>query len=249
MLIKGSVRPKDESHHNARRCRNAAYAIADAYPASFERLLSSVLNNWERAGALTNEDLVRSVGAFGGYSAFWDTFPSTARTRLLALLVNCDPQFLVDHRFFVCGKPQDEAVAVLVREVIGEMDSEQLESAVRRTQNRGEFVSAAISRVQKSKSFRSAESNLRVLALCSRSFAATDVGDLRQAILDNEYDQVRLTGEAETILISISADCPNSEEHSLEWKLLAEKLHEIVTQKNEEYYKYKKLCEAVGVVA
>lgn len=61
MLIKGSVRPKDESHRNAKRCRNAAYAIADAYPASFERLVSSVLNNWERAGALANEDIVRSV--------------------------------------------------------------------------------------------------------------------------------------------------------------------------------------------
>lgn len=164
------------------------------------------------------------------------------------MLANCDPQFLVDHRFFVYGKLQDEDVAVLVREVIDEMDSEQFESVVRRTENRGEFVSAAINLVQKSRSFRSAESNLRVLALCSRSFSAKDVGDLQQAILDNEYHQVRLAGEAETILISISADCPNSEEHSLEWKLLAEKLHEIGTQKNEEYYKYNKLCDAVGVV-
>lgn len=246
VLIKNAIRPKEDDGRRSKRCSDAVNLIADEYPESFERLMTSVLKSWEEGGSLSDKDLVRAVGAYGQFSVFWRAIPSTAKTRLMAVLEQNDT-VLINDLLFVSGIPKDEEVAKKVRGLTFRLNREELEIAIRQAREASIFVPAAIKLVGESKSFRGAEANLRVLELCSRSLASGDVANLTQAIVHNEYDQVRLAGDTEAILISIYADSPLSTEHSREWQKLAEKLYVLGKENDNNYYRYENLCREVGV--
>lgn len=246
LLIKGSIKTVDGSKRNARRCREASYVIADDHPQRFETLLSAVLENWEDAGAFGDIELIRSVGAFGGFSVFWGVLPSTARSRLLAVVENCSLDDLVESRFFAGGRPVDPAVAAVFDTRLASLDRDQLRDSIRSTQNRDHFVDPAIGLVASSGKYRSAEANLRVLALCSAGMSSVQVAKLRDAIVSNKYDQVRLAGDAEDALIAIYHESPKSTKHIEEWQALAKDLRRLSDERDDEY-KYSDLCLEVGL--
>lgn len=247
ILIKGSVVPLNGSNLKARRCRESVYAIAQEAPSTFERVLKSVLHNWEEAGALGDKQLIRSSGAYGGYTVYWEVFPATAKARLIALLKRGNRNFLIDERFFVSGLPADLVVADLYHNVLEGMDADELQQVIRRTRERSVFVPLAIRLVGESGSFRSAETNLRLVELCSGSLTRSDVADLRRAIEGNERDQVRWAGGSESILISIHEGSPKSPELDEEWKQLAAWLRHTGQKDGSQAYLYEELCDVVGV--
>ncbi|WFP15756.1 hypothetical protein [Citricoccus muralis] len=246
VLIKNSLRPPDRSNRVAKRSRESVYAIAAEAPALFEECLRSVLHTWETSASLGDEELVRAVGAYGSRSIFWSVFPGTGRSRLMALLDHCELGMLLDERFFVCGAPVDPIVAIRFKQIVDELDAEQLSRAVRQSMDHRAFVRPAIERVRLSASFRGAEANLRLVEKCSADLTPEDVALLREAIETNARDQVRLAGYTEAILSSIYSGCPTSVEARDEWSALAEWLHEQGVENDDEYYLYDAFNELVS---
>lgn len=248
LLFKGSIRPLEGSNVWARRCREAAYAAEPEAPGRFERSLKSVLHAWEQDSAsLEDSQLIRATGAFGKFPALWRVFPGTARQRWEKLVGSPDIDFLIEERFFISSLPADDEAVTLFEAVVEKMDARQLRAALKQTREREPFVPRIIELVRESGSFRSAESNLRLLQRCSNNLTAADVAELHVAIEENPYHQVRLAGAAEGILISIHEDSPTSDEHNENWRELAAWLNETGTEKGDETYLYGDLCEVVGI--
>ncbi len=238
VLIKHSLRPPDRSNRVAKRSRDSVYAIAVEAPSLFEECLRSVLHTWETSASLGDPELVRAVGAYGSRSVFWSVLPGTGKSRLEALLDDCEVDMLIDERFFVCGAPVEPTVANTFVEVIAELEPEQMSRAIRQSMDRRPFVGPAIERVRLSASFRGAEANLRLVEKCSADLNPQDVARLRVAIEGNDRDQVRLAGGTEAILSSIYASSSTSVQACDEWSALAKWLHEQGVENDDDYYLY-----------
>lgn len=109
------------------------------------------------------------------------------------------------------------------------------------------LVPAALDSVSQSGSYRDAEARLRVLQLCAPHLQPADIATLREHIASNDYDQIRLAGGTESILIACYEESPKSQEHQAAWHALATFLNEEGRRKPNSSFRYESLCEAVGV--
>lgn len=238
VLIKHSMRPPDGDNLVAQRALCAALSIADESPLLFEDALHSVLCTWEDGGKLGDSELIRASGAYGGKSLLWGAIPNTGKARLEKLLDTFDIDFLLKERFFISGTPGDACIADKFKEIVSLLDVGQLFEAVKQSMNRSSYVQAAIDRVRNSKTFRDAETSLRVVELCSEQMSDEDVVLLCGAIQQNRNDQVRLAGETESILMNIFSASSKTEGAVSKWRELAEWLHAGGDRRDGEDYRY-----------
>lgn len=254
VLFKDSVKTKSDNgktnFENARateRARNALHALVNDFPLVLERISSSVFNNWEDNGSLTDEILARATGNFGQFPSFWENLPKTARTRLVTILQQGDISVLLHEGLFSCGTPSDEEIKKLFEEAIADLKSQDLDLAIHQATNRSIFIPAALDWTQASHSFRNAEFNLSILSACSKDLSPSDIISLKDAIEANEYEQVRLAGGTENILIGMFSETPKTDEHHEAWKELACFLYAAGNDKSQNNFLYESLCEAVGI--
>lgn len=249
VLIKNSLRPPNGSNRVAKRSRESVYAIAAEAPSIFGDCLHSVLHAWEKSAILGDRELVRAVGAYGSRGVFWSVLPGTGRSRLMALLDDCELDMLLDERFFVSGAPSEQSIAAKFENIVSELSTEQMNRAISQSMDRRPFVRSVIDLVRLASSFRSAEANLRLVERCSAALKPEDVALLREAIEGNARDQVRLAGDTEAILTSIYSGSSSSVEGRREWSALAKWLHEQGVENGDECYLYDALKELVSASA
>lgn len=248
VLVKGSIQPKDGQPDNALRCGDAARAMLNEMPGKCQGALADVLSSWEGTGKLSEEYLVRAVGAFGGTAVFWDVLPATARDRLDSLLDNLDIAYLVEHGFFVSGEVSDEHFAPRFTDLASKLDTAQLSAVLITAKHMKVYIPRILEIITSSSSFRGAEENLRILESVAHELTADDISDLEQAIRDNPkrhrgpYNQVSKAGGTESILISMYESRPVSAEHQAAWRSLAAFLREETNGDQ-----YDALCQRVGV--
>ncbi|WP_277100654.1 hypothetical protein [Cutibacterium granulosum] len=247
ILIKYSMRPPDDDNRVARRALRAMLLIAKDSPLLFEKALSSVLRRWESSGSLGDSELIRASGAYGDQSVLWTALPDTGKARLTKLLESYSIDSLLENQFFVSGAPSDKGIAEVFQDIMAELDTEQAGKAIDQSMNRGSFTRVAIGLVRKSKSFRNAEENLRLVELCSNEneMDHKDVKYLRKAIQENPQSQVRLAGRTESILTSIYSANSSTEASRLEWRALAKWLHGAGVENGDKDYCYNDLLELV----
>lgn len=248
-LVKGSVRPPDGNDRVAQRCTTALAVLADEFPQLHRDTLVVVYENWERAGTLTDRDLAMSLGGFGRTTAFWEAFPRTARARLIGLLSGRSIEELLEDRVFASGPALNVEIATLQQRLADRMTIDQTSAAIASATDHVLFIPAVLKLVAGSKSFRGAESNLRLLQACAASLAADDIHSLQKVIEENTHDQIRRAGDTESILIDIHVMSQSTAEHSAAWRSLAGFLREKAMKEGDEFFNYELLCEAVGLAS
>lgn len=247
LLIKSSIRPPEDDQRVASRCNRAVRVLAVSEPMLYQPALDNVLHNWERAGALTDDDVKRAVAAFGESVAFWEALPRTARARLLGMLSEQEPDRLVEVPAFTSGGCADEEVALALKEAARRLSFDQLREIIETSGGSELLVPASLHFVSESGSYREAEGRLRVLHKCAASLQPEDVRALHQCIRNNPHDQLRLAGGTENILIAIYEDSPHTPEHDTAWHELASYLKEEGERRPNSAFRYESFREAVGL--
>lgn len=245
VLIKHSLQPPKDSERTARRALMSARAIANEAPGTFEEGLLSVLENWEKSGALGDRQLIRASGGYGATAAFWRSIPQTAKLRLLQLVANSETETLVNEGFFMCGYFQNEDFRELYDNAVSKLTSEQLDKVLEESTTPNSFTVAIIDHIEDSPTFRLAESNLQRLRDFGGPLTAEDIADLYEAIKNNPWSQVRRAGRSEAILCSIFKHSTRNTATNREWLKLAQWLHDEGIRNDETEYLYDELLEMV----
>lgn len=246
ILIKNSLQSSHASDRVARRSRESVYTVAAEAPSLFEECLHSVLHTWEESASLGDTELIRAVGAYGSRSIFWSALPGTSKSRLMALLDNCELDILLNEGFFSCGAPVEPNAATSFGKIISKLNTDQMDQAITQSTDLRPFVRPAIAHVKSSSTFRNAEANLRLVEKCSEVLNPEDVTHLREAIEGNAQDQVRLADGTEAILISIYSGSSASVKAHHDWSALAMWLHKKGTEKNDQHFLYNAFKELIN---
>jgi len=230
LLIKAAIAPPDTADKPnvvAKRAREASAAQRERDPACFENAVGAVLSSWEDSRRLSNEALVRAVGAFGGCSEFWNAIPETALERARSYTSKADLDDLVHNRFFGSRTPLDVELSRTFKDALERLGRDQLASAMKQTRERALFVDAVLNLIGESESFASAAARMQLLADVSTHLTPTQVALLQQKIVDNEGDQIRPARDVEEALVAaFERACPVNAEVLKAWGALAATLVE-----------------------
>ena len=150
LIVKCAVRPPAATdlaiaspNQLAHRCRMAVSAVNDISPGVLERGVEAVLASWVRSGAMTDELLLRLVGALGHLPCTWQIIDGGTRARLAALLETAPVSSLIEERTFASGPPADPTMSLSYDKAVqaATADFQDLEVLVRRsTRDRRQWV-------------------------------------------------------------------------------------------------------------
>lgn len=225
LLIKTSIIPPlDLARPNrvARRAREACAARRERDPAAFANAVAAVLSSYESSEKLTNQALVRAVGAFGWVTEFWEALPGTALERARSYISSADCGELVEHRFFGSRRPLDEKLSQEFDEALASLNCDELAAALRQTRERGQFIPRVLELIGASEDFATAATRIQLLAEVSPQLSSGDIALLQQKILNNPGDQIRPARDVEEALISaFERACPTKPDVVDAWRALA----------------------------
>ncbi|WP_143813809.1 hypothetical protein [Luteococcus japonicus] len=147
ILVKGSIRPQDDSRRYAQHCRLACHALERRDAELYYSTLKEVLETWASAGSITDEDLSWAVGAHGHYARFWESIPQAEVSRIESLLNREDVGFFVENRLFASGTPAHPRASEKYLELLAELDLEELETVSRYTRDKESLLNHALDEV------------------------------------------------------------------------------------------------------
>lgn len=256
LVLKGSIQPPPEeelktatSNSVAYRCRASINAINEFLPELVEEAIAGVIPNWERSGSLTDEVLLRLVGAVGHLPVLWRIVSSGTKSRIIALLENAQADLLIDERAFASGRPADAAVAAAYDEAtaIAAADFEDLERLVRmRSLDRGQWVAPVLEALRTAGSFRSAERRLRCLLKLAPQLSSGDLQLTAASIREN--NQIYQASDTPELLVNLYRETTETPGARAVWVNLAQGLHDDYMSDHDDpdgYYSYKELLDEV----
>jgi len=195
LVVKCVLRPPDGSDLSiaspntlAYRCRTAINAINDISPSVLERAVEPVLTSWRRSGLVTDELLLRLVGALGHLPCTWRIVDDATLARLGALLETAPVTSLIGERTFASGPPVEPTMMNPYQQALQAATAEfsDLEILIRRpTLDPSQWVAPALAALAEAKSFRSAEGRLRSLLRLAPVLSSGDLAIAAGSIREN----------------------------------------------------------------
>jgi hypothetical protein len=234
LIVKCAVRPPAATdlavaspNQLAHRCRMAVSAVNDICPGVLERGVEAVLASWVRSGAITDELLLRLVGALGHLPCTWQIIDGGTRARLAALLETAPVSSLIEERTFASGPPADPTMSVSYDKAVqaATEDFQDLEVLVRRpTRDPRQWVAPALEALATAGSFRSAESRLRCVLRLAPVLTNDDLATAATSIRGN--NQIYQASDAPELLSNLYRETANVPGAAKVWLDLAQGLHD-----------------------
>lgn len=234
LIVKCAVRPPAKAdlsistpNQVAHRCRIAVNAVHDIRPEVLQRGVEVVVAGWVRSGAVTDELLLRLVGALGHLPFTWQVIDGGTRARLAALLETAPVSSLIEERTFASGPPAEPTLSASYDTAVraATADFQDLETLVRRpTLDKKQWVAPALEALANAGSFRSAESRLRCVLRLAPVLTPRDLSTAATAIRRN--NQIYQASDAPELLSNLyreTADVPGA---AAVWRDLAQGLHD-----------------------
>ncbi|NYG59340.1 hypothetical protein BJ980_002263 [Nocardioides daedukensis] len=234
LIVKCAVRPPAAAdlstaspNQVAHRCRVAVNAVNDVRPDVLQRGLEAVVAAWVRSGAVTDEVLLRLVGALGHLSCTWQVIDGGTRARLAALLESAPVGSLIEERTFASGPPAEPTMLASYNTAIqaATADFQDLDTLVRRpTLDSRQWVAPAVEALANAGSFRSAESRLRCVLRLAPVLTADDLATAAASIRGN--NQIYQASDTPELLSNLFRETQGVPGGGEVWLDLAQGLHD-----------------------
>lgn len=253
LVLKGSMQPPTDEALKmsveivASRCRASVHAIYEVQPDLVREGIHGVVSSWERTGSLTDEVLLRMVGALGHLSVLWSTISPGTKSRVVALLEVADPDMLIDNQTFAAGQPADDDVAAAYAHAKTGATAEfvNLERLVEtRSVERAQWVGPALDALEGAASFRAAETRLRCLLKLAPQLSSEDLE--RASVCIRTNSQIYQASDTPELLQNLYRETCATDGTQDVWQNLAEGLHEDYMTDHDDpegYYSYKSLLD------
>jgi hypothetical protein len=247
VIIKYCLDPPGGNARTRQRASAAAHALATIEPELLEQALASVIRRREENVGLTDGQLLHFVATLGDLSVAWDAIPQSSLGRVHSLLISSPVADLIGANVLSADLQGD--AAAIVAERLHELDSKELGLVIAGRPNL-RFVDEAITTLESSGSYRTAEHNMESLVLPLA--AVMEVGHVKR-VLHSVYknDQIRYAGKMPNLLVQFfeATGRVRSESYD-EWVGLCEWLSKTADGGDPStYYAYPELRERVDYEA
>lgn len=233
------------------RCRCYINSLALLDRKLLATCLSSVLENRRKSNALSDELLIRSLGAFGYLREYWEFLREDEVIALDKLLRICSAEMLVDLEVFASGVPTNERIATACELAFSKVSQlsfggidKVLTSA---TYGKKSLVPLAIADLKTANSYRIAEQKLGRLATLAAYLSPEDIREAGQVIRSN--DQIYEAAGAKALLMNIFEATKSVPDAMEAWGELATGLNCDYLARHpgdpDGYYSYSELLTAV----
>lgn len=235
----------------AHRCRCFINSLTLLDMGLLELSLSSVLSSRRESNTLSNDVLLRSLGAFGHLSKYWESLREDEILALDKLLKSTDVNKLLDLEVFASGVPANARIALSFKAAFSKVAT-QANGGVDRTllnatNGIGTMMPMIINDLRASYTYRVAEFRLSRIAAFAKYLCAEDIRDMGEAIRSN--NQVYEAVGTQTLLLNIF-EATKSVPGALDaWRELAVGINKDYLARNpdepEGYYSYSQLLSVV----
>lgn len=194
------VEPEEVTH----RCRDIIKLLLHSEEALLQASIRSVLRKRLEGNNLTDEVLLRTVGALGQFSSTWETLDSPTITRISTLISNSPIEELQSFATLSCYPIHLEEIEAAANDRRIELSEskEGYEYLYNNISNDATYlISLTLNALAKSESFRNSERLLQDLISLGESMKSEHLS--RLAEITNDNLQVYLAKETENLLISL----------------------------------------------
>jgi hypothetical protein len=189
VVIKGCLDPPGGNEVVARRLSEVAHVLEILAPALLDAALADVLTRREETTGLSDEQLLRMLGALGDLEATWRAFPASSHPRVIAAVTNASNQQLV-RTGALASPPGEAAIASAVDHRLAHLERSELAEVIDVKSGRL-LVGHALRHLRDAGSWRGGEECMRTLVLpLARHFQLEDLCVVHEVLREN--DQVRL---------------------------------------------------------
>jgi hypothetical protein len=210
-----------------------------------------VIRSWKRTASISDDMLIRPVGALGNLPALWNLVGESTKLRVVSLAHDSSADVLLAGRFFSSGRPADSEVAAAydTAATTAAEDFERLDRLVKQYgMELRQWIPAALTALRESNSFRSAESRLRCLMRLAGVLSISDLEHMAFSVRDNY--QINHAGDTPSLLLNLYRETIQIPEADAVWKDLANGLHQDYLDKHSDadgsaYYSYSELLTKV----
>ena len=180
------------------RSRNAIRALMQNDQELTLNVIGYYLSNKDRTHNLANSELLQIVGLYGSEKVFWTQIsPTTIMPRLRSLISIENFNLLVDNNLFYYGRFANDEIRTLVARVIHKYveglvysfvhSQSEFDYLIRTTRDPEQFVPSIIYGLQHSQTYYMSSFFLDQLAQCASVLKYTDVADIQNAVLNDQY--------------------------------------------------------------
>lgn len=237
----------------AMRYRLVLDAISTLDPELLERATGEVLRSWNHAGRLTDETLIRLVGALGHLPMLWRVVEDPTKARVVAVLRGAPATTLRDERVFSAGYPADPEVRTAYQEALEKLisDTTSLDRLIKvQSLDKSQWVGPALRSLEEASSFREGEARLRAVLDLSQCLQENDLRRLATIIRNNS--QIHRASDTPDLLLNLSRETARITNAQAIWRELATGLHEDYMADHDDedgYYSYSELMREVEAPA
>lgn len=182
IAVKTATRPEGDNRR-AGRCVAAISAATEIDEALVLEAVAAVLS--KRRDHMSDADLIRTVGAIGGFKVTWAHLGSENVARVKTLLGNAQIDLLIDERAFASGPPADPDLLVSYESAVGRLNDEELERMTRRPYPKGQWVPRVLETVRTARSWRSGERAIQMVLNVHDALTLDDIGTVATEFVEN----------------------------------------------------------------
>lgn len=211
VAVKAGIRPPDEDNSIARRCVATLAAAAEIDRPQVGETIRHVLTSWR--DNLSDDDLLRIVGALGVFSECWSALGPENVTRVCTLLETAGSETLIDQRAFASGPPSEPAVADKYDGAVARLDPEDLQSLTRKSYPKEQWVAGVLKELKEVGTFRSAEEVMHMVVTVAGALGLDDIKSVgEQFVRNNQINQAYDMPQLMSRLVERTSDVKGSRE-------------------------------------
>lgn len=196
VAVKAAIRPPDGDNQVAGRCVATIKAATEVNEGLVLDAIGAVLTRWR--DHLTDEDLLRAIGAIGALATTWENLGSENVARAKTLLRSASTEALIDERAFASGLPAEPTLETPYKAAIDRLSRDQLETMARKPYPKDQLVPSVLDIVRSVGSWRSGERAIQLAIRVSSGMTLDDIRTVADEFVKN--DQIHLAGEVPQLL-------------------------------------------------
>ncbi|MGK2881970.1 MAG: hypothetical protein ACSLE6_14625 [Mycobacterium sp.] len=196
VAVKAAIRPPNGDNQVAGRCVATIKAATEINESLSEDAIGAVLTKWR--DHLTDDDLLRVIGAIGAFAKTWENLGSENVARAKAFLRSASIETLIDERAFASGLPAEPTLVSPYRTAIDRLSRDQLEMIARKPYPKAQFVPSVLDVVRSVGTWRGGERAIQLAIRVSSGMTLEDVRTVADEFVKN--DQIHLAGDVPQLL-------------------------------------------------